>query len=391
MEHLLSKRITNQRSSRIRELLRVTEQPGMLSMAGGLPAPATFPTELLAAAFARATTRQGPTGPVAWQYGPTEGTARLRQQVAAEHAMPLEQVLVTTGSQQSLDLLARVLCDDGDVIAVEHPTYLGALQAFHLAGATVIGVPGDECGLDTAALEAELRRGLRPKAVYVVVNFHNPTGTTLSADRRRHLVQLADRYDFLVIEDDPYGALRFAGVAPASMGGPAAPVVRLGTASKVLAPGLRVGWMSGPQPVIAAAVRAKQAVDLHTSSVAQLIVAEARAEVAAFGAHLDAARAHYAAQAASLADAVQRHLPGATFARADGGMFLWVDLGVPTEPLLAAAVDRGVAFVPGEAFSAPGADPATVATRARLSFATLTPCELDEATSRLAAAIAAGG
>jgi 2-aminoadipate transaminase len=390
MEHLLGKRITSQRSSRIRELLRVTEQPGMLSMAGGLPAPATFPTELLAAAFARAVEREGPTGPVAWQYGPTEGAAPLREQVAAEHAVALEQVLVTTGSQQSLDLLARVLCDDGDVIAVEQPTYLGALQAFQLAGATVVGVRGDREGLDAAALEAQLHAGLRPKAVYVVANFHNPTGTTLTAERRRHLVGLAERYGFLIIEDDPYGALRFAGEAPASMGGAAAPVVRLGTASKVLAPGLRVGWMTGPGPVVAAAVRAKQAVDLHTSSVAQLIVAEARADAAAFGAHLDAARRHYATQAAALAAALERHLPEVTFDRPEGGMFLWVDLGVPAAPLLASAVQRGVAFVPGEAFAAPGADPATVATRARLSFATLPPSELDEATRRLAAAIAGG-
>ena len=389
MEHLLGKRITSQRSSRIRELLRVTEQPGMLSMAGGLPAPATFPTALLDAAFARATALQGPTGPVAWQYGPTEGAAPLREQVAAEHGVALEQVLVTTGSQQSLDLLARVLCDEGDVIAVEHPTYLGALQAFHLAGATVVGVPGDRAGLDTTVLEAQLRGGLRPKAVYVVANFHNPTGTTLSTERRGHLLELAERYGFLVIEDDPYGALRFAGEAPASMGGPGAPVMRLGTASKVLAPGLRVGWMTGPQPLITAAVRAKQAVDLHTSSVAQLIVAEARADAAAFAAHLEAARRHYAAQAAALAGALERHLPAARFDRPDGGMFLWVDLGVPAEGLLAAAVERGVAFVPGEAFAAPGADPASVATRARLSFATLTPAELDEATRRLAAAIAA--
>lgn len=388
MEHLFSKRITAQRSSRIRELLRITEQPGMLSMAGGLPAPVAFPTALLDAASARATQLQGPTGPVAWQYGPTEGAALLREQVALEHGMPLNQVLVTTGSQQSLDLLARVLCDEGDVVVTEHPTYLGALQALQLAGATVVGLPGDASGLDTAALATALAGGLRPKAVYVVANFGNPSGATLSVERRAHLVALAERYGFLVIEDDPYGELRFAGAAVRSMGAPGAPVVRLGSASKVLAPGLRVGWMSGPSPVVAACTRAKQAVDLHTSSVAQLVVAEARSDRTAYAAHLAAARAHYAAQADALAEALARHLPDVHFTRPEGGMFVWVDLGVETEPLLTAAVERGVAFVPGPAFAAPGSDPESVATYARLSFATLTPDELDDAVHRLAAAMA---
>lgn len=386
MEHLLSARITSQRSSRIRELLRVTEQPGMLSMAGGLPAPATFPTALLRAAYERAVTLDGPTGPIAWQYGPTEGAAPLREQVAVEHGMPVEQVLVTTGSQQSLDLLARVLCDPGDVIVAEHPTYLGALQAFQLAGARIVGMPGDAGGLDVDALARALAGGLRPKAVYVVVNFANPTGTTLSAARRAQLVSLAERYGFVVLEDDPYGALRFRGEPLASMGGRGAPVVRLGTASKVMAPGLRVGWLSGPVPIVAAATRAKQAADLHTSSLTQLVVAEARADAAAFSAHLGRAREHYAAQAAALDAALARHLPDVERPVAEGGMFVWVDLGVPTEPLLPRAVEHGVAFVPGSAFAAPGADPSTVETMARLSFATLTPDQLDQATARLATA-----
>jgi 2-aminoadipate transaminase len=386
MEHLLSARITSQRSSRIRELLRVTEQPGMLSMAGGLPAPATFPTALLQSAYDRAVAIAGPTGPIAWQYGPTEGAAALRDQVAGDHDVPVEQVLVTTGSQQSLDLLARVLCDPGDVLFVEQPTYLGALQAFGLSGARIVGVPGDEHGLDVDALAARLESGLRPKAVYVVVNFANPTGTTLAADRRRRLVGLAERHEFLVIEDDPYGDLRFRGDHQPSMGGRGAPVVRLGTASKVLAPGLRVGWLSGPAPVVAAAVRAKQAVDLHTSSLAQLIVAEARADRDAFAAHLDTARAHYAAQAAALDAALAHHLPDVPRPSVEGGMFAWIDLGTATEPMLARAVDRGVAFVPGSAFAAPDSDAATIETMARLSFATLAPDQLDQAVHRLARA-----
>ena len=168
------------------------------------------------------------------------------------------------------------------------------------------------------------------------------------------------------------------------MGGRGAPVVRFGTASKVLAPGLRVGWMSGPAPIVGAAVRAKQAVDLHTSSLTQLIVAEAWAQRDAFDAHLDRARAHYAAQASALDAALARHLPDVVRSAADGGMFVWVDLGEPAEPLLARAVAHGVAFVPGSAFATPAADPATVETMARLSFATLRPQDLDDAVARLA-------
>jgi 2-aminoadipate transaminase len=393
MDTLLSTRMHAQRGSPIRELLQLTERPGMLSMAGGLPAGEALPVQLLTDAFERALRHTGVTGPTALQYGPTPGLARLREQIADDHGVHVDNVVVTTGAQQSLDLLARALCDPGDVIVADDPTYVGALQAFRFAGARVVGPHGDEPddpatpGFDTIALDAQLRAGLRPKAVYVVSNFHNPTGHTLTSAQRSHLLVLAQRHGFLIIDDDPYGALRFRGDAPEAMGGHDRPVVTLGTASKILAPGLRVGWMSGP-PVIAEAVgRIKQFADLHTSSLNQLMVAEARDDKAAFEAHLRRSRRLYESRADALRIALATHLGDrVSFAHPEGGFFLWLTLhdSAPAETVLRAAVDEGVAFVPGTAFSADGT---SFTDRARLSYATLDAAGLDEACRRLARAL----
>lgn len=358
----------------------------MLSLAGGLPAPSTFPVDQLGAAFERAMRRAGPTGPVALQYAPTEGLSSLRELVAARAGMAVDETLVTTGSQQGLDLLARVLVDPGDLVVVEEPSYLGALQAFRLAGAALRGIAGDRHGLDVAELAARLESGWRPKAVYVVSNFHNPTGATLSADRRSMLLELAGRYGFVVIEDDPYGELRFGGAALAPIGGPGRPVVRLGSASKVLAPGLRVGWMTGPRPVVQAATLTKQAVDLHTPSLNQLLVGEVLQD-AGHPAHLAATRETYRRRAHALSSSLRHHLGGRlSFADAEGGMFLWAQLvpGLDAERVLDAALDEGVAFVPGSAFAVDGPRHHD---RLRLSFATLDAGQLDEAGHRLALAV----
>lgn len=391
MENLLSRRARSHQASRIRELLLLTEQPHMMSLAGGLPAPEGFPIDLIRSAFDRAIGHIGATGSTALQYAPTEGVAALREQVAEEHAVRVEDVLITTGSQQALDLLARILCDPDDVIVAEDPSYLGALQAFRFAGAEVVGVPGDADGIDVDGVEAALAAaGPRAKAVYVVSNFHNPSGSVLSAQRRVRLVELAEAYGVVIIEDDPYGEIRFAGDRLAPLGAAGRPVVRLGSSSKVLAPGLRVGWMSGPAPIIGAAVRAKQAADLHTSSLNQLIVAEARADRAAFGAHLDTAREIYRLRAAALAAALRAELGDhVSFADPSGGMFLWCTVPTvsSTERLLEIALDKGVAFVPGSAFAvSPGSD-VDHASAMRLSYATLDPAGLAQAASRLAAAV----
>lgn len=392
----LSQRSLAHQASRIRELLRLTEQPHMMSLAGGLPAPDGFPDDLIRQAFDRAMGHVGVTGATALQYSPTEGLTALRELVAADHGTSIDDVLVTTGSQQALDLLARVLCDPGDVIVAEDPSYLGALQAFRFAGASVVGVEGDGDGIDVDGVDTALAlAGGRAKAVYVVPNFHNPSGAVLSAARRVQLIEVAQRHGVVVIEDDPYGEIRFAGtpLPPlARFGADAgAAVVRLGSSSKVLAPGLRVGWMSGPTSIVAAAVRAKQAADLHTSSLNQLIVAEALADATRFGEHLDRARVLYGARAGALAGALRSHLGDrVSFSAPEGGMFLWSTLpGVDTEALLLAAVEEGVAFVPGSAFAVDAQTGPSHADRARLSFATLRPEQFDEAAQRLARALVA--
>jgi 2-aminoadipate transaminase len=385
MDHLLAARARTHRASAIRELLLLTERPGMRSLAGGLPGGDRLPVDLLRDAAADALTHLGPTGPIALQYAPTEGVAALKEHLATMTGHAPAEVLVTTGSQQALDLIARVLCDPGDVVVVEEPGYLGALQAFRFGGATLHGVPGDADGLDVDRLAEDLAGGLRPKAVVVTPDFANPTGATLAAERRTALVVLAERYGFLVVEDDPYGRLRFAGRAAPPMGAPGRPVVRLGSASKILAPGLRVGWLTGPAPIVAALARAKQATDLHTSAFDQLVVLGALIDPR-FPAHLEATVAAYRTRACTLVGALRHHFGDAVdLAEPDGGMFLWVRLpGIDTVEALGRSLDAGVAYVPGTAFAvAPGAH----RDRARLSFATLPRSALEEACVRLAGAL----
>ncbi|MCC6434980.1 MAG: PLP-dependent aminotransferase family protein, partial [Acidimicrobiales bacterium] len=332
------------RSSAIRDLLRLTEAPHVLSMAGGVPAGELLPLERLSEAFEAVVGRAGRR---ALQYGPTEGVAELRGAVAAGLWARPEEVLVTTGSQQGLDLAVRTLVGPGDVVVTEAPSYLGALQVATLAGARIEAVPpaggappadaegagadtgnGLGGGLDVEALERRLRAGLRPALCYVVPEFANPTGATLASDRRTALVALARRYGFVVVEDDPYGALRFRGVATPSLRqlGPDV-VVGLRSASKTLAPGLRVGWLAAPTWLHGPLVRAKQAADLHTAGLNQLVVAELLADDRFVTAHLALLRAEYAGRQSALVRALADRLAAPLrWSVPDGGLFLWVRL-----------------------------------------------------------------
>ncbi len=384
MEALLSLRATEARSSVIRDLLRLVDRPGVLSLAGGLPAGDCFPVERIRAAADRALSEaSGPLGLRALQYGTTEGDRELRELIAGRAGVAVERVLITAGSQQGLDLVGRALLDPGDPVVVEQPGYVGAIQALRTCGPQLVGVEIDRDGLRIERLAELLAGGLRPKLVYCVPNFQNPTGAVLSAPRRIALLELAERYGFLVVEDDPYGELGFGGEPPPSLAALGGPVVSLGSSSKILAPGLRVGWVIAPEPLVGALVRLKQAADLHTSALSQRIVLELLGDEAFLGGHIDRIRTVYAERAEALFDALPSVVRAA---RPLGGLFLWADApeGTDTTAALARAVDAGVAFVPGSAFSLDEAPSASL----RLSFSALDPTGLRLAAERLALAFA---
>ena len=366
--------------------------PDMLSLAGGLPTADSFP---LGDLRREADRLLGEFGPRVVQYSATDGVPELRRWIAATYSEVLGrsvavdgEVVVTHGSQQALDLVAKVLVDPGDVVVSESPAYLGAVQALELFEPRFEVVPGDEHGMRVELLAERLAGGLRPRLVYVVPNFHNPSGATMSLDRRRLLAQLADQYELLVVEDDPYGAIRFAGEPLPPVAAFSERVVHLSTFSKIVAPGFRVGWMIGPPEVMSWVTRAKQAADLHTSTFAQLLLAN----VVDRPGWLDEQRARivpmYRDRCHALADALESVIGDRIrFHRPEGGMFLWSEFDdVPdTSVLLRHAVDTGVAFVPGSAFTIdqmPGP-------RARFSYSTLAPDRLGDAVRRLAVGLAA--
>lgn len=371
-------------SSAIRDLLELTERPEILSLAGGLPNPARFPVE----AIARATEAALASGPGALQYGATEGYRPLREWVADRHGTEVDRVIVTSGSQQALDLLARAIVEPGQVTALADPAYPGALQALRGAGAELAGIPVDAEGMCVDVLADRLATGLRPALVYVVANFDNPSGSTLPLERRLALAELADRYGFWLVEDDPYGDLRWGGPALPGLATRAERVVTLGSTSKVLSPGLRVGWAVTRPELRRAMTTLKQGADLHTGSLSQAIVHRVLVEPGFLDDHLDRLRASYRTQASALGTALRSTFGDrVAFADPDGGMFLWArftgDLAdVDTGRLLATALDHGVAFVPGEAFAV---DATAGAHRSclRMAYSSATPAELAEAVRRL--------
>ena len=376
-------------SSAIRDLLEITERPGIVSLAGGLPNPATFPVDAITRATAAAL-HDDPLG--ALQYGPTEGLRPLRRWVADRHGLAgepsgQEHVLITSGSQQALELLTRALVDPGGVVALADPAYVGALQAFRAAGVELAAIPADSDGLCVDVLADRLAAGARPALVYVVANFDNPSGSTLSAERRVALAGLADRYGFWILDDDPYGELRWDGRAPIALRDLTDRTITLGSTSKVLAPGLRVGWAVAPIEVRRAMTILKQSADLHTSALTQQIVHRTLAEPGFLDDHLATLRATYEHQARHLVGALRTELGDRlTVPDPAGGMFVWAELLDPTADsarLLAPAVDAGVAFVPGAAFGVETLHP----TRMRLSYATTDAAGLDLAVARLAGVI----
>lgn len=389
---LFSRRTKRLRSSAIRDLLKLTESRDVLSLAGGLPSPESFPLDDLRRESDRLLSEFGPS---VVQYSATDGVPALRHWIADYHADsfarsidPDSEVLVTHGSQQALDLIAKAFIDEGDVIVTESPAYLGAIQSLELFGPEFAVVPGDEHGMMVDNLEAQLLAGLRPKLVYVVANFHNPSGATLSLERRRRLAELADRFDFFIVEDDPYGAIRFAGSPVAPIASMSDRVIHLSTFSKIVAPGFRVGWIVAPAPVIAMLARAKQAADLHTSTFAQTLLANVVARPGWLAGQQSRIVPIYRDRCTALADAFVEQLGDSIqFHRPEGGMFLWArfpDLS-NTDALLQTCILEGVAFVPGGAFTIDQVPNAN----ARFSFSALDPEHLQIAAARVARAVRA--
>lgn len=375
--------------SPVREILALTERPGVISFAGGLPAPELFDTEGLRAAYDAAFAASARR---ALQYSTTEGAPELREAVARRataRGLPTgaDDVLITSGSQQALTLITATLVEPGDVVLVENPTYLAALQCFGLAGARVLAVPCDEQGILPDAL-AELVARERPKLLYTIPTFQNPTGRTLPADRRAAVAGIAARLGLWLIEDDPYGDLRYEGTdIPWLAAHPGAEdrTALLGSFSKVMAPGLRLGWLRAPAALRRAAVVAKQAADLHTSTVDQLAAAHYLAAVD-LDAHVATVRTAYRARRDALLAGLPAALPpGSEWNRPQGGMFIWARLPESGDAtaLLAAALRHDVAFVPGSPFFTGAPDPRTL----RLSFTTHTPGEIGEGLRRLGEAV----
>jgi 2-aminoadipate transaminase len=384
----LAARVERMRPSRLRELVAASTSGPVLSLGGGLPPPEALPTEALAEAADRVLARPDR---LALQYPPTEGDPGLIEAIARDLRTrlgldaPADRLVVTTGSQQAFDLIAKVTLDPGDAVVVECPTYVGALRALAVYQPAFVNVPVDAGGMDTARLEHLLSGGLRPKLCYVVPNFSNPSGATMTAERRRHLADLAMRYGFLVVEDDPYGQLRFAGADIAPVAAHAPEVAYVGSFSKVVAPGLRVGYVLAPDALRRPVVLAKQAADLASSSFNQGLVAELLAREGWLDGHVEGLRRLYCERADALAGAVARRLPGRLwFDPPEGGMFAWGSLGdgVPAADLAVAAAARGVAVVPGEEFVA-GGEPVPAV---RLSFSMLGPADIDRAVERIALA-----
>lgn len=379
MTWTLSQRAQKLTSSTIREILKVTERPEVISFAGGLPSPATFPIERLRRCC-EDILNAAPSA--ALQYGPTEGYMQLREWIAQRHGVAAKNVLVTTGSQQGLDLLGKVLIDVGSKVLVETPTYLGALQAFSLSEPVFASVPSDDQGPIPEALSADLVSGAR--LMYCLPNFQNPTGRRLPTARRRELVRIAQQAGLLLVEDDPYGALSYAGdPLPTLLSMHPEGVVHMGSFSKILAPGLRVGYLIAPESLHRKLVQAKQAADLHTPSFTQRMVHEAVKD-GFLDTHIPEIRTLYASQCRTMLAELTRHFPAsAQWNRPEGGMFIWVKLPkhIDSAVLLEQAIAANVAFVPGAPFYANEPQANTL----RLSFVTVPPPRIAEGVARLGA------
>ena len=385
-----SKNALNMKRSEIRELLKVSRIPDMISFAGGLPAPETFPVKELEEISCEILRQRGAT---ALQYGTTEGEAPLREEISRwmmreKSTVKPENILVTAGSQQGLDIVSKVFLDPKDIVVLELPSYIGGLQAFAAYRAKLIGVPQDEEGMRMDLLEKVLarltKRKKKPKFIYVVPDFQNPSGVTLSLERRRRLLELAYKYEVPILEDSPYRDLRFRGESVPAIYrlDTEKQVIALGTFSKILCPGLRLAWIMAPSEWMDRMVVAKQSMDLCCPTYNQLIVAEFMKR-GLIQKQVEGIRRLYSKKVEAMLRALEKYMPkGVTWTHPEGGLFLWVKLPkkMSANHLLPKAVEDKVAYVIGSAFHCNGKGQNTM----RLNFSYPTEQQIDEGIQRLA-------
>ncbi|MEK8130981.1 PLP-dependent aminotransferase family protein [Paenibacillus filicis] len=391
MKYRFSETIDSFKSSAVREILKLTQGRSIISLAGGLPNEQYFPVDAVRDAFSRVFER----GNGVLQYGLTEGYTPLRESISKHLARKgiqagVDNMLLTTGSQQAIDLLTKIYVDPGDVILVEKPTYLAAIQVFQSHKAKLVSVDGDEHGMNPEDLEQKIKLH-QPKFVYVIPTFANPTGKAWSLERRQSALDICKRNDVLILEDDPYGELRFGEGEPLpsiySLGGEANgnPVVYTSTFSKIVAPALRTGWVVGDQEVIRHIARAKQAADLHSSTMDQQAIHEIFENFDIYG-HIDLIRTQYELRMRQMIDLLKaQQWEGVHWIEPKGGMFVWVEMPqhIDTAELMKFAVEEGVAFVPGASFYADEPQTNTM----RLNFTHTDTEEMKTAFERLDRAI----
>ncbi len=358
MENLkFAKRMSQLKASEIREILKVTEQPGVISFAGGLPAPELFPIEEIAGVTETVLREQGRK---ALQYTTTEGYRPLREWIADRMNrrqgtdFDCDNILITHGSQQALDLAGKVFLDEGDIVVCESPTYLAAINAFKAYGCRFIEIPTDEGGMDMECLENVLKSHDRVKMMYVIPTFQNPTGKTWDRERRRQLAELSARYNVPVIEDNPYGELRFEGEDQPSVKSfdRNGTVLCAGTFSKIFCPGFRIGWIAGDKDTIKKFVLVKQGVDLQCNTLAQMTIAEylRRYDI---NLHIEKIRKLYKLRRDIAVSCLEKQFPDKVyFTRPEGGLFAWIELpeGISSRDILEESLKHKIAFVPGGSF-----------------------------------------
>lgn len=385
-DRLLAERVARIRPSLLVDFDRLPSSADLVLFSGGAPPLECLPAERIARALAEAWRAE----PEALWYGESQGHEPLRVAIAERMrrrgaAVAPEEIIITNGSQQGIDLIARLLLEPGDRVVVEAPTYFGALQVFEPFAVEICTVPLDDRGMLVEALERVLAARPRPKLIYAVPTFQNPAGVTLDLERRQALVALAERYGVPIVEDDPYGELWFDQPPPPPLRALHPDVLYLGTFSKTLAPGLRIGWLVAPRRLMKLLVDTKEGIDIQADRLLQRALAR-MLEGDWFERHLEAARATYRERCALLLRCLERELPGlATWNAPGGGFFVWVTLpeGVDTDALLVECARRGAAYIPGSAFYPDDAPRPSF----RLGFTTLSTASLEEGMARLGLAI----